>query len=87
MQTNIDVHARQDGTWIEFKASDGKSWSLKAEDMKPAGPLMQSALEQWIKDRRSERHTHVAGTTVGKDIDECAKCGQDLRADIHAGQR
>jgi hypothetical protein len=28
-------------------------------------------------------HYHVAGTTAGKDIDECARCGQDLRNDIH----
>lgn len=30
-----------------------------------------------------ERHYHVAGTTVGKHIDECAKCGQDIRSGIH----
>ena len=30
-------------------------------------------------------HCHVAGTTVGKDIDECARCGRDLRDPIHAG--
>lgn len=29
-------------------------------------------------------HIHVAGTTVGKDIDECARCGFDLRHQIHA---
>jgi hypothetical protein len=28
-------------------------------------------------------HVHKAGTTVGKDIDECARCGQDLRSAIH----
>lgn len=28
-------------------------------------------------------HMHVAGTTVGKDIDTCAKCGRDLRHEIH----
>jgi hypothetical protein len=28
-------------------------------------------------------HCHVAGTTVGKDIDECARCGRDLRHPIH----
>jgi hypothetical protein len=28
-------------------------------------------------------HIHVAGTTVGKHIDECARCGQDLRCSIH----
>lgn len=28
-------------------------------------------------------HYHVAGTTVGKHIDECAVCGRDLRDPIH----
>lgn len=28
-------------------------------------------------------HTHVAGTTVGKGIDECAVCGHDIRDPIH----
>jgi hypothetical protein len=28
-------------------------------------------------------HMHVAGTTVGKHIDECALCGQDLRCEVH----
>lgn len=85
MHHNIEVYAKRDGTWIEFK-SDGKSFAMRAEDLKPQGPLMRSALDHWIADRQSERHMHVAGTTVGKHIDECAKCGQDLRADIHSGQ-
>ena len=29
-------------------------------------------------------HIHVAGTTVGKHIDECARCGRDLRHPIHS---
>lgn len=32
-------------------------------------------------------HMHVAGTLVGKDIDECAKCGRDIRHPIHHIQR
>ena len=28
-------------------------------------------------------HCHVAGTTVGKHIDECAVCGHDIRHPIH----
>lgn len=28
-------------------------------------------------------HHHVAGTTIGKHIDECAICGKDLRDPIH----
>ena len=29
-------------------------------------------------------HTHVAGTTRGRDIDECAVCGRDIRDPIHS---
>jgi hypothetical protein len=32
----------------------------------------------------SPGHIHVAGTTVGKHIDECARCGRDLRHPIHS---
>lgn len=28
-------------------------------------------------------HYHVAGTTIGKDIDECAVCGRDIRDRVH----
>ena len=34
--------------------------------------------------RRKFAHMHVAGTTVGQDIDKCAKCGIDLRNAIHS---
>lgn len=30
------------------------------------------------------KHSHFAGTAVGKHIDECAICGQDLRCAIHS---
>ena len=33
------------------------------------------------------KHIHVAGTTVGLDIDTCADCGHDIRHEIHAGMR
>jgi hypothetical protein len=35
-------------------------------------------------DPLTKKHMHIAGTTVGKDIDTCAVCGEDLRADIHS---
>jgi hypothetical protein len=31
-------------------------------------------------------HTHAAGTMVGKNIDICAVCGQDIRHHFHSGQ-
>lgn len=33
---------------------------------------------------KRKRHMHIAGTTVGKHIDECAKCGEDIRSPIHS---
>ena len=35
---------------------------------------------------REEPHTHAAGTMIGKDIDECAVCGHNIRHEIHARQ-
>jgi hypothetical protein len=37
-------------------------------------------------DKSDLPHRHIAGTMVGKDIDECAHCGHDIRHDIHRGQ-
>lgn len=31
-------------------------------------------------------HMHYAGTLAGKHIDECAKCGKDIRNPIHQQQ-
>jgi hypothetical protein len=39
--------------------------------------IMNDALE------RTRPHFHHAGTIVGKDIDECALCGHDIRHSIH----
>ena len=32
-------------------------------------------------------HMHAAGTLIGKHIDECSICGQDLRCEIHRSPR
>lgn len=37
-----------------------------------------------VTDDRS--HFHMAGTTEGLDVDECARCGKDIRNPIHARQ-
>lgn len=50
------------------------------------GPDRSKAIAEYrAKVRRYTKHTHVAGTTHGRDIDECAFCGLDLRNDIHRG--
>lgn len=41
------------------------------------------ALRIFSMHENAKPHTHVAGTTIGKHIDECAVCGQDLRCDVH----
>lgn len=51
------------------------------------GPDRAKAIAEYReKTRRYSPHTHVAGTTHGRDIDECAFCGLDLRNAIHSGQ-
>lgn len=32
-------------------------------------------------------HMHVAGTQAGLHIDTCARCGCDIRSEIHSGSR
>lgn len=39
------------------------------------------------RSRRYSKHVHVAGTTHGRPIDECAFCGLDLRNDVHSLER
>lgn len=51
--------------------------------------LSPEVYEGWIKakeqlyENRHLKHRHAAGTMVGKHIDTCAKCGRDLRNEIH----
>jgi len=33
-----------------------------------------------------ERHSHVAGTLADLHFDTCAKCGHDIRNEIHRGE-
>lgn len=42
--------------------------------------------ETWRAILRLTPHTHSAGTLVGKHIDECAKCGLDIRSDVHSSR-
>ena len=47
------------------------------------GPDQRRAQDSFAHAFNAVKHIHVAGTTVGKDIDECATCGLDLRDRIH----
>ncbi len=48
------------------------------------GPNRSKAIADFnSRQRRYAKHTHVAGTTHGHDIDECAFCGLDIRNGIH----
>lgn len=71
------------GRFVEVENDRGQSFSAGEWRERPDGlwelripqPLPEGALP----------HCHVAGTTIGKHIDECAKCGHDIRHPIHAG--
>lgn len=58
----------------------------ECEECKAAfGPDRSKAIAEYeARARRHTKHTHVSGTTHGRDIDECAYCGLDIRDDIHA---
>ena len=53
-----------------------------------AGPLAlcegwRQLKRDYIEAMRLAIHTHVSGTTIGKDSDVCARCGNDLRHVVH----
>lgn len=74
--------SHQSGRFVEVEDDQGRSISVGTWVERPDG-----LWELRIKGvTLPQRHTHVAGTTVGKHIDECATCGEDIRAEIHAGQ-
>lgn len=66
------------GRFVEVENDQGCSISHGEWVNRPDGYW---ALRIW-----NDRHMHVAGTTAGKDIDECARCGHDIRHQIHAVQ-
>jgi hypothetical protein len=70
--------APEAGRFVEVENDQGVSIKFGEWVHRPDGYW---ALRIWEK-----RHTHAAGTMVGKDIDECARCGHDIRHAIHAGQ-
>ena len=56
MPENLEVHVAEDGVWLTFKASDGKSATLSVEALANSvhGDITEQALLQWCRDRRKE---------------------------------
>lgn len=81
----LTVYAKDDGTWLEFVASDGKRGAMRVENLADGRPgIVGAALRQWCKDRQGEREqTHVHRSIDGQS-DECAFCGHDIRHDVHS---
>ncbi len=65
--------------FVEVETADGRSISFARWVKRDDGYLALRI----IPHADDLPHMHVAGTTVGKDIDECARCGQDIRCSIH----
>lgn len=65
------------GRFVEVEDDKGESLAV--------GHWTQRKDGYWAL-RLYKGHTHVAGTTVGKHIDECARCGCDLRHPVHSAQ-
>jgi len=69
---------------------DHKNWNLsdKQRDLYfDAQQELIRRLKMYREYFEEAKHVHVAGTTIGLDIDTCAKCGKDLRNDIHIRKR
>jgi hypothetical protein len=48
-----------------------------------ASKIVKGVLVELVLHKNTKKHIHMAGTTIGQDIDKCAKCGLDIRDDIH----
>ncbi len=77
----------------ELESREVRSWEYHSEAERRQKILMaREYAEGWFQcqetmtDWTVTPHRHVAGTTIGQHIDKCAKCGTDLRCEVHAGQ-
>lgn len=52
----LEVHAKPDGTWLTFYASNGKIATLRVESLDAARRrgIIGMALRQWCQDRQDE---------------------------------
>ena len=71
------------GRFVEVEDSNGRSLSFARWVKREDGYWVLRV----IPHADDLPHIHVAGTTAGKHIDECARCGQDLRDSIHRRER
>lgn len=69
------------GRFVEVEDSGGRSINYGRWVRRENGYW---ALRIFADDKANRRHTHQAGTLIGKHIDECALCGADIRAPVHS---
>lgn len=73
-----------DKAWGEINALGGYASNETEEAINDTVGAALAILEKHgARDPITVRHTHVAGTTVGKPGDTCAVCGHDFRHEIH----
>lgn len=55
MPENLEVLVKEDGVWLRFNASNGKSATISADDISCfCGPIAASAITQWCEDRKRD---------------------------------
>lgn len=67
---------------IQEVGRSGVEWGKEWETV-PGYLTVQIGRDTWREILRLTPHGHAAGTLAGKDIDACARCGLDIRDDIH----
>jgi hypothetical protein len=70
---------------IQEVGRSGVEWGKEWETV-PGYLTVQIDRDTWREILRLTPHGHAAGTLAGLDIDRCARCGKDIRDDIHRGQ-
>ena len=75
----LEVATRQDGTWLQFNASDGGACAIHIENLaKDRGPVTKEVLLRWCADQA--KLAVAAPVPAGER--EPAKCGKNLGNDI-----
>jgi hypothetical protein len=56
MKANLEISVNEDGVWLTFNASNGKSATISVLALANAvhAPITEAALVQWCEDRKKE---------------------------------
>lgn len=81
MDAKLRVYPTRDGTWLEFKSSNGNSTVLRMETLADDRPgMIGKAIAEWCQERQQEAHADKCPCDLDDKIDPwCAAAGMCAR--------